>query len=448
VINTALSADNIIELYSATTITKESETKNVQGCSISFKGIDFKAYSTRPSEDSKYNIQSGICVDIEKLLKEKVPVKLKAGNLSYARSVSLLKNPAFSTTQNALKKSFGRSSGLGVTLPSASSSKKEESTAISFLPQNYALEFASLSSDEFLYSAGKTFNYHRFFNYSLNISGGRFYLNEKKFTSWYRQSRSFASDWYDTAVIENHISFPANKIQLSAGIHQSPFGNFRFWIRNENKNILGPFSFETSFFAADRLFIKNLKEGFYEADSSLNSIIYQARINPQYKYIAKNSDLTLSLGLSGMIEKKQKDLLPVKEISEFFAGSAVELSTKKSSASSSFKVSHIPCQKSENTDFEDLKYTVETEFTHTFKTWKANVRSSASVTDAKSGKKTKQIAAVYAYFPKKTLSSVSAGIEKNKSAKTENKNADITATIKIAKKKVLLKGTVKMLFKW
>ncbi len=451
---------------------KNGSIKNQQGFSLHSSGIDLKYFSLFPKTDFTFfkysyeengfsktaenaidkieNRRFGISVDAKKIFYENIPVKIKTGNLSYSKSISLLKNPAFSTNQNAIKNSFGKSFGLGAVLPGISSAKNEESTSISFFPENWIFECACFPSSDFLFCAGRNFKFSRHSNFFTGITGGRFFLQPKKETSWFRQTKYFSPAWYDSFVWINNISFPANKIQLSVGVHQNPFENFRFWVRNENRTIIGSFLIESNFFATDRFFCKDLKEGLYSANSSPTPepVIFQAKLNPQYRNYFENTGINFAFGISAMVEEKKKDLLPEKETTDFFYGTAVQFSFPKTVFLSTFKISHIPYKKSEYAEFEDLKYSSGFELSHSFRSWKASAKNSYSVTEEKKGDKKVQSISFYAYFPNRILSSFSLTAETTKTSAKENKTLQIGTVLKSKKGKIRVSGSVKVIYKW
>ena len=464
------------ELSSRTELTfpkeekRKGKIKNQQGASIVFRGIDFKYFSTFPATEFSFfqqsynesgffetleasfekieNKRTGLSFNGNKFFKEKVPIILKAGNLSYSKSISQLKSPSFSTASSAIKNGFGNSFGLGASLPNLNSSGKPESLALYFSPDNWIFEAACFSSSDFLYSIGRSFKIGKNYDYSTRFSGGRFFLSEKKETTWFCKTRRFSSGWYDAFVWENSISIPVGKFQFSFGIHQSPFENYRFWIKNENRTIAGPILLEADFFAADRFFCKNLKEGFYTAKSSPEPVVFQAKINPQYRHTFNTPHLVFSAGISGMFEKKQEELNPVKEFSQFHTGSAVQISTKKTTVKTSAKITNIPYKRSEYAVFEDLKYSAGFELSHSFCSWKASAKNSYSVTEEKKGNKKTQDISFLAYFPNRILSSVSFSAGTTKSSDKEDRTVQIGTVLKSSKGKIRVSGSVKMIYKW
>ncbi|QTQ12220.1 hypothetical protein HRI96_08435 [Treponema parvum] len=434
----------------------ESEkTKAVSGTHAAFRGIDVKAYSRVPFKGSfAEDVRSGFSVDIGEFLGEEAPVEFFYGDLKFSKSAALLKNPSLYLAASAVKPETGRQTGLGIALPSSSLSNSNDGTgsskssAVRFFPGNFTFECVCFDDSRFLFSGAYTFKYGNRPLIKTSLSGGRFYIEGKQADSWFVDSRMFSSGWYDGAVFEILISLPALKNQFSAGIHRNPFGNFRSWFRNENRMIFGPFLLKTDLFAADNYIFSDEKEGFYAADGKLKKTVAQIRINPQIRHNFSPGNLQLCAGIAAAAEIERQNLMPIEQNVNLGTSAALEITSRKSALEFNTRVDglqnmipwEIPHENFKNSKESKTVYAIDLKGSRAFSKWKASAKIGFSRTQNDSGSKDVQKYFFYASFPKKFISSISAGTVVTDQTKEKKADTEINLAMRKDDGKIRFKG--------
>ena len=175
------------------------------------------------------------------------PLVFKFGMNSFSRSISRLKNPVPAATANPLKKTFSFSPGIGISLPTLSSSEKPKSAAVSLnLPfsKNFEMDFQSfLSEDDSAgISAQGKIRFSKIAAMEISSTFGRFYI-ENNSSVLQKNYCIFDADWFYAGCFETSLKTPFFKTNFYAGIHENPFKdneyenfyNFNVWIKSENR---------------------------------------------------------------------------------------------------------------------------------------------------------------------------------------------------------------------
>lgn len=441
------------------------KVKNSTGIHLAFKAADIKAYSTFPATEfsffQKNYEQTGLKKTIYKSLQNfeqhraavaiyagnfssiPLPLTVKAGSLSYSQSISRMKNPATTGSMNALSGiSFGLT-GIGSSLPTSSSGKKQNSLALTFFPAPFNLECALFEDRTLFYSAGTIFKFGKNAKLSTAFSGARIFIQKKNSSSWYLTEEFFPPEWEHAFLWENTFYCPGIKNKLSIGVHENPFSRLRFWMKNENRTILGPVLLNTQFFAADRFFLTEENSAFYTAGSTLEKTVLQIKINPQYTCNLWQN-IRCSFGLLGMAEKNKESLNPCKEKTELGTGSAAKFFTEKSTFLISAAVTGILYEKSEYAENSSQKNSISLEGSHSFSSWKATARTKFTSTESSDGSRQSQSFAFNASFPGKTVSSVSASFEKAELVSGDKQKLSCTVNFKESNGKIRFRGKIKL----
>lgn len=280
---------------------------------FSYSGAEIYGKSTFPD----YPV-TGISFDFNRI--SDIPLILYAGNLSFSKSISSLKKPGNFVTH--------RYYGLGAVF---SGEEQPDSVVIRFTPGALRLECACSGNSSFLFSIGTISEYRNSFKTIISFSGGRFFLEPHHDDTWYRSTRFFRSGWYDAGLAEISLSFPQALIQISSGIHQSPFGELRSWIRNENRITAGCFFIGVSFFTADNFILQKETEGILCTDNTILHTLSKFKLEPQFTCFLNTPDFNriLQTGISLTTLIKQEDLPGNEKYRELQSGYTIKYTGEK-----------------------------------------------------------------------------------------------------------------------
>lgn len=291
------------------TLPKDSEKENAlassAGFQIEFDGLDLRFYRSLPktefseiSDCGTWSERFDLLDDFRyggaiSLYQKSTPVIFKLGMNSYSKSISRLKNPAPSASANALKKSLGFSSGIGINLPNLNSSVKPRSAAVSVsLPfsKKIGLDFQGFLTEENEsgISAQSEIVFSRIAFLEISATLARFYI-ENNASVLKKNNCGFEADFFYAGSVEASFKSPFFKSNFYCGIHENPFkdneykdfDDFNFWLKTENRFAFKNLLFDFSYFAIPS--VKNSPKAapLVSGSSSICRTIEQWTLNPQ-----------------------------------------------------------------------------------------------------------------------------------------------------------------------
>ncbi|MCR5724988.1 MAG: hypothetical protein K6G80_07880 [Treponema sp.] len=161
-----------------------------------------------------------------------IPVSLLSGSLSFARSLSCLKNPAPASTISPLAKSFTALHGLGASLPTLSASRQPLAAVLTANIQSKAAPvFAEcgLQEDKTAFaSVHGTLFPCPYVKAGYSLTAGRFFLEDS--TTISAAGAGFSPGWYNAAIAESTMSIPLLKLCLQGAVHQTPYDTHAVWL--------------------------------------------------------------------------------------------------------------------------------------------------------------------------------------------------------------------------
>lgn len=284
---------------------KEKSLAASAGFQAKFEGLDLRFYRSLPKTEfseisncGTWNERFDLLDDFRyggaiSLYQKTTPVVFKLGMNSYSKSISRLKNPAPSASANALKKSLGFSSGIGISLPSLVSSVKPQSAAVFVsLPftKKFELDFQGFLTEEnesgISAQSGIAFSRIAFLEVSATLA--RFYIenNSKILKTNYCE---FEPDFFYAGSLEASFKSPFFKSNFYCGIHENPFKNneyedfddFNFWLKTENRFVFKNLLLDFSYFALPSAKNSPKVAPLVSGSSSICRILEQWTINPQ-----------------------------------------------------------------------------------------------------------------------------------------------------------------------
>lgn len=252
------------------------------------------------------------------LLDNTMPLSVRAGKLSYARSLSQLKNPAPATTANPLTKTFSALYGLGAALPTLTSAEQPLSCALSI---DFSPLTASVSAAAPVFEAAlcndstacicihgeKTLSTHTRALYSLTAA--RFFLESS--STLRAASADFESDWYNAALAEAAFLSPLLKANARAGCHQQPYpasggsSSTALWLQLNVRAGWQCLLVDASFFAVPSADSAPKAAPVIGGSSSVCRTVRQASINPQTQWLlGSRKPLALRAGIHALWQER------------------------------------------------------------------------------------------------------------------------------------------------
>lgn len=243
------------------------------------------------------------------------PVAVKAGTLTFSRSVSRLKNPTPSSIANPLKKSFGFSAGIGSSLPTLTSAVKPLAVSASVsVPQKrwgvpleaqFAVAKDDMACAAFSFSARPT----KYISVQSAFTAGRFLACASNTTqkllantaAFFDETQLFAASW------ESAFRSPFLKANLSVGFHQTPFAaNFSscaVWIKATARSTFRAVLLDLSFFSIPTISATPRTVPLVGASATICRTVSQFGINPQVQFDLPRA-ATIRLGVHALAEQK------------------------------------------------------------------------------------------------------------------------------------------------
>lgn len=243
------------------------------------------------------------------------PVAVKAGTLTFSRSVSRLKNPTPSTIANPLKKSFGFSAGIGSSLPTLTSAVKPLAVSASLsIPQKrwgipLEAQFAAAKDDMACAAFSFSVRPAKYISVQSAFTAGRFLAHASSTTkkllantaAFFDETQLFAASW------ESAFRSPFLKANLSVGFHQTPFAAgfspCAVWIKATARTTFRAVLLDLSFFSVPTVSATPRTVPLVGASASICRTVSQFGINPQVQFDLPRA-ATLRLGIHALTEQK------------------------------------------------------------------------------------------------------------------------------------------------
>ncbi len=291
---------------STLTVPKDSDEEKTfsanTGLKLSFRDAELRGYTSNQNGDFE-DLRWGAGVF---LFRNTVPVTMKVGHNTYSKSVSKMKNPSPPVTANPLVKSFAFSTGTGASLTTLSGSTQPLSyslwakTAEKFFPVQFALEGFFNDENEGAASFSAKYSLSRSVFVQSAFSGGRFYI-ENNSTILKKNNVGFNADYFYSALGEFCFHTPLLKLNLYAGIQESPYEVNPFWFRLDGRTSLSFLMLNFSYFAIPTTKDSPKAAPLIGGSSSICRIVEQASVNPQLLFLFddKNSS-SVRLGFSAL----------------------------------------------------------------------------------------------------------------------------------------------------
>ncbi len=243
------------------------------------------------------------------------PIAVKAGTLTFSRSVSRLKNPTPSTTVNPLKKSFGFSAGIGSSLPTLTSAVKPFAVSASLsvpkkrwgipLEAQFAVARDDMACASFSFSARPG----KYISVQSAFMAGRFLARASNTTkkllantpAFFDETQLFAASW------ESAFRSPFLKANLSVGFHQTPFAaDFSpcaVWIKATARTTFRAVLLDLSFFSIPMVSATPRTVPLVGASATICRTVSQFGINPQVQFDLPRA-AAIRLGIHALAEQK------------------------------------------------------------------------------------------------------------------------------------------------
>ncbi|MDE5614008.1 MAG: hypothetical protein K2I74_05070, partial [Treponemataceae bacterium] len=243
------------------------------------------------------------------------PVAVKAGALTFSRSVSRLKNPTPSAIANPLKKSFGFSAGIGSSLPTLTSAVKPLAVSASLsvpkkrwgipLEAQFAVAKDDMACAAFSFSVCPA----KYISVQSAFTAGRFLARASNTTqkllantaAFFDETQLFAASW------ESAFRSPFLKANLSVGFHQTPFAAgfspCAVWIKATARTTFRAVLLDLSFFSIPTISATPRTVPLVGASATICRTISQFGINPQVQFDLPRA-ATIRLGVHALAEQK------------------------------------------------------------------------------------------------------------------------------------------------
>lgn len=216
---------------------------------------------------------------------ENFSASFKAGQNSYSKSVSKMKNPSPSSAINPLAKSFSFSTGAGSSLPSLSGSNQPVSYSISLnsrknQPLQFGFEgFYNEENDGFCSVSAKSVFSRSVFAQAA-FSAGRFYI-ENNSSILKKNNIAFEPGFFYSGLAEFCFHSPLLKLNLYSGLQESPYDVNPFWFKIDGRTSFGALMLNFSYFAIPTTKDSPRAAPLIGASSSICRTVEQASVNPQ-----------------------------------------------------------------------------------------------------------------------------------------------------------------------
>lgn len=278
-----------------------SEKKEyISSANLSIPLLDFKG----SIDDNKTNY--GINFHTEKLF-PKIPVQIKAGNLSLSGSISKLNSPALSSSLSPFFTAAADTTFIKASLPSYNQFNK---------PQSYFFQASAGDNKDFFknivlnfFSDSKTYAASTFIDISpfdileLKFSNttGIFPYDKKKLTKWFNQELFYHASNHISSNTQAEIKIKRFYLLGAMNVYQSPFNDYNFTYSIENKIRLKRFQFNLSSFYNPNDFVLT------SSDKTLSPVL-QIKSGLQYQSLnGINNPVIVNSGFSTLLNINLND---------------------------------------------------------------------------------------------------------------------------------------------
>lgn len=345
---------------------KEKAVSANAGFQLKMKDLDLRFYRSLPKTEFSKISDCGTWDERFDLLdkfryggaislyQDSTPVTFYLGMNSFSRSISRLKNPVPSSSANPLKKSFSFSPGIGINLPTLSSSEKPQSAAVSVqIPffKKFEVDFQGFWAEDDstgISMQGKA-NLSRITFLEFSATLGRFYIegNSKILKKNYCE---FEPDFFYAGSFESSFKSPFFKTNFYCGIHENPFKDnehedfpdFNIWLKSENRVAFKNFLLDFSYFAIPTSKDSPKVAPLVGGSSSICRTLEQWTLNPQFllPFSDKNCS-SLKFGISAVESWKITSSNDAESFQSLKIGSGILYENRFSSVKGEYSIENL-----------------------------------------------------------------------------------------------------------
>ena len=229
------------------------------------------------------------------LFKNTIPLTAAAGSLNFTKALGRTKNPVSALPASPVQKTFSRSIGLGLSLPTISSTEKPEAffLDLDFFKTRLPLKFQAAFQPEA--SSGFFCTETRFrlakraeFQTSLLFSST---LLENTSTFLKEQNCSFEKQRTASLLWECFFNSPFVKLNFYSGLQENPYGITALYLNSKIRLSAANFLLDASYFALPTAKISPKAVPLISSNGTLIKTVEQSSINPQLIFLTKEGTL-------------------------------------------------------------------------------------------------------------------------------------------------------------
>lgn len=275
----------------------DEKTKNVMSAKLSLKHASFFASAKGEGKELFSSINKGASIHTETLF-DAYRIYALGGNITYSGAASRLKTPKL-TFGSSLKKFSLPKQGLEPSLPTRTSSAKNDSACIKLVPQKDTLpqiEAAYISNGTLIANSSYEFSTQHIPLLQAGITAGAF-TNGKGTSSWFDKIPRFKESYYPAAELTVSAVTQPLRATCTVAAYKTPFDTSTlfprtaFCSRMQASFISGLFSLSADVFASSSAFIT--------ADGTYCHTPLQFSLNPQRIFPFK--DYVVRAGVLGAV---------------------------------------------------------------------------------------------------------------------------------------------------
>ena len=224
------------------------------------------------------------------LFEKTVPLQIRLGQNSFAKSISKLKNPSPSFSANPLAKSFSFAPGIGASLPTLGSSVQPMSVAVSFsLPEKrfrlpFCAEFFLSETELFGANFRAKHSFNRLFSVQTSFTAARFFL-ENNSAVLKKAYANFEPDFFYAFLWESNFTSPVLKTNFSLGTHQNPYKGNAVWLQVDGRMGYRWFLVDFSYFAIPTTKFFPKVAPLIGGSSSIQKTVEGASVSPKFVFV-------------------------------------------------------------------------------------------------------------------------------------------------------------------
>lgn len=276
------------------------EISSDSGLKLSFRNLDLRIYESvektefdsLPVEIPKDHIENPRYGAGVYLFQETLPLTLKAGKNSYSKSLSKIRKPSPSFSDNPISGAFAFSHGLGPTLPTLASSEQPLSASISLssekiLPAQISFEAFADEEKNSAFSICASKKIGKLDSAELSITGARLFV-EGKSSILKKTGADFNSDFFLSGLAEFSFRSPLLKTILRGGIQESPYETDSLWFSANARSAWRNFLVDISYFAIPTA-KDSPKSAPLACPGGIQRTVEQAAVRPQVAFLLGKS---------------------------------------------------------------------------------------------------------------------------------------------------------------